>query len=199
MNPNSELIESFRQVVIEASSDTNFVHHPWFVKYHLEIVDQIANELLEFYPEANPELVKVLVWIHDYGKALDFDNQYELTLIKGREKLAELGFDPVFTDKVIDYMSILDRKLELDLNNAPIEVQIVSSADGCSHFVGPFMSLWWWENPDKHIDELLNDNNKKIDKDWNRKIVLPEARKAFEKYHDVILKQSGNFPAKFLS
>lgn len=199
MNPSAELIESFRQSVIEASNDPSFVHHPWFVKYHLEIVDRIANELLDFYPEANRELVKVLVWIHDYGKAIDFDNQFELTLTKGRAKLEELGFAAEFTDKVIEYMSILERKLELDLYQAPIEVQIVSSADGCSHFVGPFMSLWWWEHPDKSVEELLSDNHKKIDKDWNRKIVLPEARKAFENHHTDLLQRSGDLPDKFLS
>jgi len=60
------------------------------------------------------------------------------------------------------------------------------------------MSLWWWENSDKSIDELLNDNLKKVDKDWNRKIVLPEARRAFEKHYNILLQQSGAFPDKFI-
>lgn len=148
------------------------------MRYHLEIVDRIATELLEFYPEANTQLVKAMVWMHDYGKALNFDTE--------------------FIDKVIKYISILDRKLEIDLNSAPIEVKIVSSADGCSHFVGPFMSLWWWENSDKSIEELLNDNLKKVDKDWNRKIVLAEARRAFEKHYNILLQQSCAFPDKFI-
>lgn len=199
MEPSDNLIDSFRQEIIKASTDPSFVHHKWFVQYHLEIVDRIATELLEFYPEADKKAVKVLVWLHDYGKALDFDNQYELTPIKGREKLLELGFDPEFTEKVVDYIQILDRKLELEISQAPIEVQIVSSADGCSHFVGPFMSLWWYENPNKTIEDLLNDNANKANKDWNRKIVLPEARKAFEPYYNQVMQQAGNLPDKFLS
>jgi hypothetical protein len=198
-NPSPERIESFKQAVIKAANNPLFIHHPWFVKYHLDIVDQIATELLAFYPQANPELVKVLVWIHDYGKTLDFDNQYELTLTKGKEKLLELDFDPQFVDTVIDYMAILDKKLELDIRDAPLEVQIVSTADGCSHFVGPFMAVWWQENSTKPFEELMEDNRKKAEKDWNRKIVLPEARKAFEKHYALALEQSGALPNAFLS
>lgn len=199
MEPSDSLIKQFKHEMIKASTSPSFIHHKWYVEYHLEIVDKIAEELIEFYPEANKKLVKVLVWIHDYGKTLDFNNQYDLTPIKGREKLVELGFDRDFTDKVIEYIQIIDRKLELEISQAPIEVQIVSSADGCSHFVGPFMSLWWYENPNKTIEELMQDNTNKANKDWNRKIVLPEARQAFEPYYKQIIQQSGNFPDKFLS
>jgi len=198
MNPTPEQIESFKRVIIESSNNPSFIHHDWFVKYHLKIVDQIASELVAYYPDANPDLVKILAWIHDYGKTIDFDNQYELTLTKGREALLGLGFSADFADTVIAYMAILDKKLEVDLHEAPIEVQIVSSADGCSHFVGPFMSLWWYENSQKPFEELMEDNKKKANKDWNRKIVLPEAREAFEKYYFQVMQQSGDWPETFI-
>lgn len=197
MNPSRERIEAFKQEVIQLSSNSDFIHHIWFVEYHLDVVDKIASELLGFYPDANPELVKVLTWIHDYGKAIDFDNQYELTLTKGRTKLTELGFEDQFIDKVIEYAAILDKKLEVNLSHAPIEVQIVSSADGCSHLAGPFMQLWLYENPSKSIKELLRGNYNKAVKDWTYKIVLPEARVAFEDRYKLILEQSGEIPSKF--
>lgn len=196
-------ISAFEQHVRTAASNPNFVHHKWFVQWHLEIVDRIAAELLALHPEADHDLVTVMVWLHDYGKILDFDNQYEETLTAGRHKLAELGFSPDFTDTAIRYIEILDKKLEVDLRKAPIEVQIVSSADGCSHMVGPFLEIFWHEATDKTFTnktfkELMELGRKKIEKDWNFKIVLPESRRAFEARYKFHCEQSGELPSRFI-
>lgn len=195
-------IALFKQHVIEASSNPAFVHHKWFVKWHLEIVQRIAAELCALYPEANRDLVELMVWLHDYGKILDFEHEYEKTLTAGSAKLEELGFDAAFTKKAVDYVDMLDKKLELDLHNAPIEVQIVSSADGCSHITGPFLEIFWNVETDKTFAgkdyrEMMALNKTKIDKDWQYKIVLPEARKAFEERHRYRLEEAGELPETF--
>lgn len=191
MNPK---IEKFKQEVIKLASSPGFVHNEWFVKWHLEVVDKISKELLDYYPDADRELVEVMVWLHDYGKIVDSEHEYEATLTEGKRKLEELGFEQAFIDKAVRYIEILDKKMELDLHKAPIEVQIVSSADGCSHLVGPFFHFWWRENANKSIEQLVADNNHKMDKDWNRKIVLPEARQAFKKRYKMIREQVGDLP-----
>lgn len=198
MNQENKITQ-LKSSVVEAAAKTEFVHHKWFVKWHLEIVEKIALELLEYYPNADKDVVEVMAWMHDYGKILDFDNQYQVTLTKGRELLKSLGFAEDFVNTVIENIELLDKKMDVDLRDAHIEVQIVSSADGCSHMVGPFMSVWWLENANKSFEELMIDNKKKLDKDWNRKIVLPEARKAFEDRYKYIQEQSGNLPEKFLN
>ena len=198
MNSRRHLIEAFKQAVIQSSNNPDFIHHPWFVQYHLVIVEQIAEELLEHYPDADKDLVRVLVWLHDYGKTIDFDNQYEATLVEGKKKLQEIGFDTAFVNEAIRSVEAIDKKMEIDLKQESIEVQIVSSADGCSHYVGPFLHFWWWEHPKKNGKELMDDNRYKITKDWTRKIVLPEARAAFEARYTFLLEQAGDLPAKFL-
>lgn len=198
-------IEAFKQHVQELASNTEFVHHKWFVKWHLEIVEKIANELLERHPEADHDLVAVMVWLHDYAKILDFDREYERDLLDiGRDKLIELGFSEEFANRAADNIEMHDKSLQMDLRQAPIEVQISSSADGCSHMVGPFLPIFWHEATDKtfagkSFEELMALNSKKLDKDWNCKIVLPEARQAFEQYY-IVLKRTlaGELPEKFL-
>lgn len=192
-------LEQFRAHVIEQAASPTFTHHQWYVQYHLNIVETIALELCDKYPTADRNLVHTLVWLHDYGKIVDKANQYETTLTAGKEILLSHGFDPLFVEKAIEYVDIMDKKIDLWSDTTPIEVKIISSADGCAHLVGPFFSLWWYENADKTIPELLAGNIAKAMKDWDKKIVLPEARAAFQARHDILLEQSGHIPTSFLS
>jgi len=184
--------------MIESASAPGFLHHTWYVRYHLEIVERIALELAERYPEADRDLVRVLAWLHDYGKTVDADDEHGATLSAGRTALSEAGFDGAFADRAIAYVELMDRKLEVDLSGAPIEVRIVSSADGCSHLVGPFFHLWWWEHAHKPFEQLMADNRRKLIQDWTRKIVLPEARAAFETRYRLLMEQTGDLPERFL-
>lgn len=184
--------------MIESASAPGFVHHTWYVRYHLEIVERIALELTERYPDADRDLVRILVWLHDYGKTVDREDQHGATLSAGRVALSEVGFDPAFIDRAIAYADLMDRKLDVDLSGAPLEVRIVSSADGCSHLVGPFFHLWWWEHADRPFEQLMADNRHKLIQDWTRKIVLPEARAAFGARYHLLMEQAGDLPARFV-
>lgn len=235
-------IAVWKKHVAEVSSDPGFQHYEWFVRWHLEIVEQIALELCDVYAEADRDLVQVMVWLHDYGKAIVEPSEwgtsrvnqsaphsavssirlrsgapdssqaaphfggsnsplgeYDVTTSAGTAKLTEMGFAPDFVERAVSYIAHMNKKLEVDLHEAPLEVQIVASADGCSHMVGPFMAEYWRENASLSVDELLQANIRKLTKDWERKIVLPEAREAFAARRAVHLELAGELPEKYLS
>lgn len=193
-----EQIQNFKSHVIEISKNPDFIHHKWFIDYHLNVVEQVAMELCDIYENADRDLVYLLVWLHDYWKILDYHNENETTLIKGKEKLLELWFDPELVTKAISFVEIMDKKESIDISQTALEIQIISSADGCSHLVWPFFKFWWYENSHKDIHTLIEDNIYKWTKDWDKKIVLPEAKKAFEYRHKLLLERDGNFPDRFI-
>lgn len=193
---DEETNHQLKQQVIERSRDENFVHHRWFVEYHLEIVEKLANELCERYPDADTAFVNALVWLHDYEKIVDFDDQYNTELEATRVLLESVGYAPEATKQLCDAINRYNAKD--NLSSAPIEIQIVSSSDAASHLIGPFMTLWWYENPTKSIEELQNDNKRKLAVDWDKKITLPEVKEAFRQRYQHALEVAGSLPAAFL-
>ncbi len=190
------LTDSLRSEIKALAVDKNFKHSAWFVKWHLNIVERIALELCDVYVEANRNLVVSLVWIHDFIKIKNLNsNVFEKEI---KSLMLGIGFKEDFIKRVIEYLILFEMKMEIDLRTAPIEVQIVSSADGASHLVGPFMSIYLWENSDKDLDNLIQSNVNKAMKDWDRKIVLPEVRKFFDNRHKFVLENNGVLPDKFL-
>lgn len=192
----SDSIQKLKEKIKELCENQKFIHYRWFFRYHLEIVEKISLELCDVYKNADRKLVLMMVWMHDYGKIVNFNDQYVETLGSGLEFLIKLGFDREISQKAIDCIEIIDKKENIE--TAQIEVQIISSADGAAHLVGPFFYLWWYENYKKEFEVLMNDNKEKLLKDWKRKIVIPEVKKSFENRHDFLLEQCGNFPEKFL-
>ena len=191
-------LELLKTRVSKLSKSPSFIHHKWFIKYHLEIVEKIAQELCDIYKDADRNIVQAMVWLHDYGKILDFNNQYKMTQSEGIKLLEGLNFDTDFIKKVMENIDIMDSKVTYDLNNASIEVKIVSSADAAAHFEGPFFFLWWYENSQKDFEVLMQDNLRKAKKDWERKIVLPEVKRAFSARFQYLQELCGILPNKYI-
>jgi HD superfamily phosphodiesterase len=189
-------IEKFKQIVINNNSNRDFRFHEWMVKYHLEIVEKIAMELCGIYPEANRDIVQTLVWFHDFGKSIDENNEKEITIREGTKALLDCGFSQDFIDKVVYHWEIMEKKNEEDLNNAPIETKIISSADGAAHFVGVFYATYFADGND--FSYTIKELEDKMKKDWERKIVLPEVKEAFKNRYKFMQEMIGNFPDKFL-
>lgn len=193
-----KIIDKLKSQIIRLSDNPKFIHHTWFVKYHIKIVEKIAQELCEIYPEADKHLVQVMVWFHDYGKIINFDKQHETTQTKGLKFLVDLGFEEQYAIKVLEYIKMMDSYKVKDLQDSPIEVKIISSADGAAHLVGPFYKIYFKENYDKTIDELMKANTDKTTIEWERKIILPVVKRIFKNRYTIVVEQNGKLPDRFL-
>ena len=191
-----DAVITLKKYIKKLSSNINFPHHEWFIKYHIRIVEKIALELCHAYPSADKNLVIATVWFHDYGKLIDFKNEHRVTQESGLSRMVDLGLSTAFAKRVLESINVIDTKK--GLRNASIETKIVSSADGASHLVGPFFALHWRDNPNTAIEKLIAENKRKLLVDWNRKIVLPEVKKAFEARY-IFLEEhlSGKLPNSF--
>ena len=190
-------IEKFKEIVIQNFSRADFEYHEWMVDYHLKIVERIAMELCDIYPDANRDIVQVLVWFHDFGKPFDDEKEREITLDKGSQALIDCGFEQDFIDKVVELWKLMEKKNEIDLHEAPIETKIISSADGASHFVGIFYPSYFGDGDD--FTTTQNKLKEKIRVDWERKMVLPEVKKAFADRYEKQKELYGEFPKSFLN
>jgi hypothetical protein len=178
MEMTTNPVERIKRNVIQIAEDPIFIHHLWYVTHHLTIVESISLELCDRYPNADVDLVLLLVWMHDYEKITRQVSPE--SKISEQDFLTQFGISSERIQQVLNSIEIIDRKNPEELCTAPIEIQILSSADGASHLVGSFFSIYWWENPTLSIEELRSRNLKKLTTDWERKIVLPEVKKAFE-------------------
>lgn len=187
----------FKQIVIENFSKKEFAYHEWMVDYHLKIVEKIAIELCDLYQDADRDVVQALVWFHDFGKPFDEENERAITLSEGPTTMLACGFSQEFIDKVVASWELMEKKNEIDIRTTPIETQIVSSADGASHFTGVFYPSYFNE----HGDDFTTTQKRlreKIEKDWNRKIVLPEVQEAFKERYLRAKEMLGEFPDTFI-
>lgn len=198
MNDLKSKLNEFKQIVIENCKNENFEYREWFIADHLLIVERIAMELCDIYKEADRDVVFALVWFHDFGKPVDDKNERIITKEKGIEAMELVGLDEIFINKVYESWVRMEMKNEIDISKEPIEVQIVSTADGASHFVGKFYSTYFMDDRKESMKNLEERISKKIKQDWERKIVLLEVKKAFNDRYLKSLEILGEYPDKFI-
>lgn len=191
-------LNEFKKIVIENCKNESFEYKEWFISDHLEIVEKIAMELCDIYKEADRDVVFALVWFHDFGKPIDDKNERIITKEKGIEAMKLIGLNESFINKVYESWVRMEMKNEIDISKEPIEVQIVSTADGASHFVGKFHATYFMDDKQETIKSLEKRLSSKIKQDWERKIVLPEVKKAFQDRYIRSLEISGEYPDKFI-
>ena len=170
------MLEEIKTKVKEEYLNTNFAHHQWYWDYHIVPMKEIALELAKKY-DIDPELIELIVYLHDIGRARGLDNHAKT----GAEIVSEMLKDHADRDLIVECISKHGKPSEDDR----IEVKLIASADAVAHFLSPFFEIYIWENPERDIKSICEGNLRIMDKDWN-KILLPGAKEMCRKEYEAL-------------
>jgi len=162
----------------------------WFYQKHILVVEKLAMELCDNYPEANRDAVSLMVFLHDIGRA---DNHSENHDLYGSEYARKLLTKNQFSTNFIDLVAEGCKTHSCDTFSKPtsLEGKILATADAMSHFHNGFylqiFYSWSQKIDEKHYPKLVKQQNfanlkkklfEKMDGDLNSKIFFTEAKEA---------------------
>ncbi len=162
----------------DAASKPSFCHSDWYLKYHLEIVLSLAQEFSIYENVKFTYIIELLVWMHDFGKIFNCNKEYDKYLFF----LIENDVDIKIANQIVNWITEIDAKC--NLNKSAIEVQIVSSADAVSHLISPFYMFYWKENAHICTENILKENRRKLEIDWQKKITLNSVKEIYFPFYE---------------
>lgn len=150
--------------------------------FHVLLVVKYAKDLAAVYGE-NPDDIELAALLHDIGRAnLKDDAGHH---IKGADISERILLQNGYSDDIVKEIKLaVLRHCAIDgFCPQTIFEKIIANADAMSHFdIVPL--FFYWRTKDLSYPELVKWLSAKLERDWNGKITLPEARRMVEqKYH----------------
>jgi len=156
----------------------------WFYKDHLLAVEKFSKELLKKLPKAEKEIVLLGVWLHDLQRIRGIKGDHQKIGAREAEKvMKEFGYPNDIISKVKNIISTHS----CYGSNTPkiLEGKILASADAMSHYVNDFyikIAMLRDRTPEEFKKWALD----KIDRDYNKKIFFPFAKKRIKKRYNFL-------------
>ncbi len=186
-----EKIEQVKKIAKESYSKEDF-------DFHILTVVKNALLLAEKFPKVNKEIIEVSAYLHDIGRAhrrkqfseegkqFSNENEHHITGAKETEKiLGKLEYDSEFIKKVKH--CILAHRGRREPNPETLEAEIVNCADAMAHF-DTFLDLFsFFLKTTNSFEEAVDKIEQKMDRNWNKKLTLLEAKEIVKDKYDAIM------------
>ena len=145
--------------------------------FHLKLVKKYADKLASIYKDADDEVVELAVWLHDITRIESLSKNHNVTgAAKAENLLREMNYPQDIVEKV-KHCILTHRCKDGDPKPESIEAKILASADGMAHFdIIPLLMWMAGKHTDMDIREAARWLYHKIERAWEKKIILPEAR-----------------------
>jgi HD superfamily phosphodiesterase len=179
-----EMIEEIKQIIEKEYADLDYFDY----RYHLLPVVEYAEKLAEIC-DVNKEVVELSAWLHDSGRIKFGARNHELTGAGEAEKiLRQFGYP----DEIIEQVEhcILAHRGSGSIQPQTMEAKVVAAADALAHFdmFLPMLTAMGKREKGKDDKIIYGWIYEKMERDWNKKILIPEAMKiAEEKYKAIKL------------
>ena len=159
--------------------------------YNYHILPVVKNALLLAKKlNADLEVVEIAAYLHDIGRAIKKkfteENEHHITGAEETKKiLKELKYDEDFIKKVEH--CVLTHRGRKGPKPETLEAEIISCADAMAHF-DTFLDLvnYFIKNTNS-FEEAVNKIEKKVQRNWNQKLTLSEAKEIVKVKYDSIL------------
>jgi uncharacterized protein len=151
--------------------------------YHIEPVARYALELAQCL-HADTETVVLSAYLHDIGRQMEGGNDETHHLLgeaRARSLLQEQGADPDLIARVC--LCILRHRASGEHRPQTLEEKIVANADAMSHF-DMIPLFFYWRASYMPYEELSDWVRKKLRRDWEEKMTLPEARSMIQSRYE---------------
>jgi uncharacterized protein len=152
-------------------------------KYHIPLVKAYALKLAEQL-KADKEVVEIAALLHDIGRQRFGPENHEVTGAKETVKvLQELGYDDRLIEKVRHCVEA--HRGEGRFKPRTLEAKIIANADAMAHFdTVPLLLRVFGRR--MSFEESLDIVYKKIERGWNKKLTLPQAREMVKEKYEAI-------------
>jgi len=166
-------ITKIKQLVEE-----KFEENDW--KYHMLPVIKYAKKLAKIY-RLNEETVELAALLHDIGRIeIKDDEEHHIRGIPRAEKiLRKHNYSEDIIKEVLHCVE--SHRTSKGTKPRTMIAKIIANADAMAHFDVLPVFFYWRSNLGESFKEILKWVDTKIEKDWNKKITLPEAKKIVEK------------------
>jgi putative nucleotidyltransferase with HDIG domain len=176
--------EEIKQIIEKEYADLDYFDY----KYHLLPVVEYAAKLAEIC-EVNKEVVELSAWLHDIGRIKFGARNHELTGAAEAERLLkQFGYSAEIIEQVKH--CILAHRGSGSIRPQTMEAKVVAAADALAHFdmFLPLLTAIGKRGKGKDDKILYRWIYEKMERDWNKKILIPEAMEiAEEKYRAIEL------------
>jgi putative nucleotidyltransferase with HDIG domain len=155
-------------------------------KYHLESVHKFALELASKI-KCDNEIVELAALLHDIGRYVTKEQEgHEKTGLPEARKVLERYNYP--ENKIQSVLHCVEsHRGSVDVKTKTIEAEIVRNADAMAHYdIMPLFFVMCGDN-DKKIVEKATWAKQKYERNWSKKLTLPEAKEVVREKHKAIM------------
>jgi len=159
-------------------------------KYHIVPVTNYAKKLAKIF-KVDEEIVELAALLHDIGRLKFGDKDHDITGAAEAEKiLKEFGYSKKIIGEIKHCVEA--HRGSKDIPPKTIAAKIIANADAMAH-LDILPVFLYWRSKVSTFEEALKWTDEKIERDWHKKLTLPEAKEMMkEKYQAIRLVLDSN-------